>query len=596
MPNLLDKFLRFRAAGRGSRGGSSELKLLHDSPLFDAEWYLKQNPDVAAEGVDPALHYLTIGAEENRNPSQRFDGAWYRERYPDTAAARINPLVHYLTNGQAEGREIRAVTDTTEQPELTRRARQIAGSPFFDKAWYRTRYRSALGETDIDPALHFLTLGAAQGFHPGPSFDVRHYLRLHSDVAAAGLNPLLHYLEIGMREGRQIASLSSADKFGLPILPDLLQIKLPRWDMKAFSIADGRRRISTLVSGLDWASLTYSGDGAALIVAALLSKRINARLRVVYENQSPGGDQLNAFFFLHEIPWNGDLELVYSPPGARRELSLSNDDFFLVNTCWKAQAARAVVDSSRIVNLVQEDERLLCRNAEERLRCSEILADPKLLLLIETHTLYDHLASKFDTSQQFAARSFCFEPVVRADEKSADKPPGGKRRFVLYLDENDPLSLPWRGLEAVEAAIEGGALDPQSWDFYFAGPSPAELLLLGEIRPQLLKIGQAGYEDDLRKCDLALCLHDSPHPGYPVLALAAHKVQLITSSYGAKTSLAQISPAIRCVEPSVSCLKTAIAEAARDLSSPPPVNKPSDWVKALEPALAALESRIGVRK
>ena len=596
MPNLLDLFLRLRAAGRGSQGATREVKLLRDSPLFDADWYLRQNPDVAAEGVDPALHYLASGADENRNPSPQFDGAWYRERYPDTVAARINPLVHYLTSGQTEGREIRAVEVTAVQPELLRQARRIADSPYFDEAWYRTRYRAALSETDIDPALHFLSVGAEQGFHPGPSFDARHYLRFHPDVAAAGTNPLLHYLDIGMRERRQIASLSPVDILGLPILPDLLKTKLPHWDLKAFPVTSGGKRLSTFVNGLDWASLTYSGDGTALIVAALFSKRMNASLRIVYETRSPGGDQLNAFFSRNKIAWNGDVELVYSAPEARRELSVSSNDFFVVNTCWKAQAARAIVDWSRIVYLVQEDERLRCRNAEERLRCSEILADPNILLLVETQTLYDSLASNLNPSQSFADRSFCFEPVVRINNQPWERLSGEKRGLVIYMDESDPLSLPWRGLEALEAAIEGGLLDPHDWEFYFAGPSPAEVLLLGDFQPQLLHIGQAGYEDVLRQSDLALCLHDSPHPGYPVLALAAHEVPLVTSRYGPKTSLRQISPSIRCVEPSVSGLKTAIAEAARELKSPSSVNIPSDWGKALEPTLATLVSKIGVRK
>jgi GT2 family glycosyltransferase len=41
---------------------------LRASPAFDAKWYLAAYPDVAATGVDPALHYLRRGAEEGRAP------------------------------------------------------------------------------------------------------------------------------------------------------------------------------------------------------------------------------------------------------------------------------------------------------------------------------------------------------------------------------------------------------------------------------------------------------------------------------------------------------------------------------------------------
>ena len=39
------------------------------SDLFDARWYLSRYPDVAANGADPALHYVLFGATERRDPS-----------------------------------------------------------------------------------------------------------------------------------------------------------------------------------------------------------------------------------------------------------------------------------------------------------------------------------------------------------------------------------------------------------------------------------------------------------------------------------------------------------------------------------------------
>ena len=39
---------------------------------FDAQYYLLHNPDVAAAGVDPLLHYNTVGWHEGRNPNALF--------------------------------------------------------------------------------------------------------------------------------------------------------------------------------------------------------------------------------------------------------------------------------------------------------------------------------------------------------------------------------------------------------------------------------------------------------------------------------------------------------------------------------------------
>jgi GT2 family glycosyltransferase len=83
--------------------------LIATSTLFDAAWYLLQNPDINESGYDPALHYVLFGARERRNPGPYFDARAYLERNPDVAEAGSNPLLHYLEYGASEGRVITAV-------------------------------------------------------------------------------------------------------------------------------------------------------------------------------------------------------------------------------------------------------------------------------------------------------------------------------------------------------------------------------------------------------------------------------------------------------------------------------------------------------
>lgn len=78
---------------------------IHASGLFDAQFYLSRNPDVAAAGVDPVRHYTTFGWNEGRDPSSLFSTNAYLAAYPDVAKAGLNPLVHYIRHGQAEGRQ-----------------------------------------------------------------------------------------------------------------------------------------------------------------------------------------------------------------------------------------------------------------------------------------------------------------------------------------------------------------------------------------------------------------------------------------------------------------------------------------------------------
>ncbi len=75
---------------------------------FDRTYYLMQNPDVAAAGIDPLTHYRQTGWREGRNPNALFNVSQYLAANPDVRAANIDPLMHYETTGYLEGRQIGA--------------------------------------------------------------------------------------------------------------------------------------------------------------------------------------------------------------------------------------------------------------------------------------------------------------------------------------------------------------------------------------------------------------------------------------------------------------------------------------------------------
>ena len=45
------------------------MKAARQTGLFDADWYLFTNQDVAAAGINPLRHYVTSGMIENRAPN-----------------------------------------------------------------------------------------------------------------------------------------------------------------------------------------------------------------------------------------------------------------------------------------------------------------------------------------------------------------------------------------------------------------------------------------------------------------------------------------------------------------------------------------------
>ena len=49
-----------------------QAKALLATGLFDVDFYLRSYPDVAAAGLDPAAHYLLVGAREGRDPHPLF--------------------------------------------------------------------------------------------------------------------------------------------------------------------------------------------------------------------------------------------------------------------------------------------------------------------------------------------------------------------------------------------------------------------------------------------------------------------------------------------------------------------------------------------
>lgn len=75
----------------------------------------------------------------------------------------------------------------------------------FDRDFYLAGFPA--GTALADPVSHFLTEGWHQGRDPAPWFSVWHYLSMHPDVAAAGINPFLHYCIAGKKEGRKLPRL-----------------------------------------------------------------------------------------------------------------------------------------------------------------------------------------------------------------------------------------------------------------------------------------------------------------------------------------------------------------------------------------------------
>ncbi len=88
-----------------------EIVFIKASHLFDGDWYLAQYPEIKIAGMEPAQHYLQLGAKKGYDPGPHFSTADYLSLYPD--AHHMNPLVHYEVFGKAEERRCRIETNTS---------------------------------------------------------------------------------------------------------------------------------------------------------------------------------------------------------------------------------------------------------------------------------------------------------------------------------------------------------------------------------------------------------------------------------------------------------------------------------------------------
>ncbi len=208
--------LRLRRQLRRRAETLRHLQLLAASDLFDAGWYTARFADVAASGMDPALHYLRHGGPERRPPGPRFDPARYLADYPDIAAAGIDPLLHYLTTGAAEGRVCHELPDAATPAaagasEAARRIVFLSGEPDTPGHVYRVQRlaRAAEAAGAVTSWLRVAEIGARRDEIVG------------ADILFVWRVPLGDALHAAMAASRQGGGAIVYDLDDLMVEPDL---------------------------------------------------------------------------------------------------------------------------------------------------------------------------------------------------------------------------------------------------------------------------------------------------------------------------------------------------------------------------------------
>lgn len=179
---------------------------------FDEAFYLRRYDDVAqavaAGTVSSALaHFLQFGAQEGRDPGPYFDSDYYLAQNPDVAAVVGTTFTsgydHFRNFGFQEARKV---------------------SPLLDTGYYFNRP----GNTDVAVVVfqgqttafeHFVTNGFREGRIATPFFDPSAYLNANADVKAVvetgAMTAFDHFINFGLVERRDLGNGINLANFAL---------------------------------------------------------------------------------------------------------------------------------------------------------------------------------------------------------------------------------------------------------------------------------------------------------------------------------------------------------------------------------------------
>jgi hypothetical protein len=336
-------------------------------PLFEVKWYLEHNPDVLAAGAEPLQHYLDYGWKEGRSPHPLFDVKWYLKHNPDVLAADAEPLQHYLDYGWKEGR---------------------SPHPLFNVKWYLEHNPDVLA-AGAEPLQHYLQQGYKEQKNPHPRFDVSRYLHENPSVKEAGIEPLTHYLLCQVHDSRTSGSELLTDA-GDPAR--LLRHPFPNLaPLRIVTASKKQRRVNLVTDSISHQSL-IGGIGIAVIFSILLAKKWNCPLRIITRKEKPEARNVKDVLLVNNISWKNNIEFLFAHPDHDQAyVDQSREDVF-VTTSWRTTWSTVQsIRNDRVIYLLQEDERMLCFEPDEKLRCQKTISNPEIHILVNSNLLYRRL-------------------------------------------------------------------------------------------------------------------------------------------------------------------------------------------------------------
>ena len=360
-----------------------------------------------------------------------------------------------------------------------------------------------------------------------------------------------------------VSNLLQALPGGEAAVPTVAEWLEKRWwavqPLAFYPTPDMGPRLSIVTDSVGAASL-FGGVGTALVLAAVLANRMGATLRLITRNDPPDASAVARVLAANGVTLETPLEAVFAPVHGGRELPVADNDYFLSTSWWTTRALLSSVRRDRLAYLLQEDERMFYPHGDDRVRCGQTMAEPGLMIVVNSQLLFDHLADGPEPIPGLTDTGDWFEPAFPAAGRMLRQPDeSGRRNLFFYARPNNLRNLFNTGLEALAAAIAAGTLHPAEWTIHLVGKDVPDLIFPRGVRPRRVEgLSWTDYHNLVASMDAGLVLMDTPHPSYPPLDLAAHGAAVLTNVHGFKTDLSGYSQNILLEQPDMPSLARGI--------------------------------------
>jgi len=171
--------------------------------FFDSEFYLKSYPDIRKAGISAKTHFVKLGWSEKRRPN-----GWFHEKLVPadmiTANPGTPPYILFLLN--LPGISMQKFEQLCASTVLADVGHDNCWDcdqmrEYFNGHYYRAKYSDV--NPDTDALIHFCEHGWKELRDPSPEFDTAYYIDVYRDVRSASINPFVHFISCGIKEGRK---------------------------------------------------------------------------------------------------------------------------------------------------------------------------------------------------------------------------------------------------------------------------------------------------------------------------------------------------------------------------------------------------------